>query len=148
MALLLRPDVASKIAPPINCLGSACHYWSNTSQGKRSRNTVSFLWGEALGCIAVGDMSHRKCQGIMCDQQDLAVEGQLFSCPAERHGLSRKTRSLHWPDYWQNRGAEMSQGLSVYSADCQHLNVFIKWTIRVFLMYTAQVCWQFCSHMP
>ncbi|GLD75563.1 netrin receptor UNC5B, partial [Lates japonicus] len=30
--------------------------------------------GEALGSFARRDVSHRKCQGIMCDQQDLSVE--------------------------------------------------------------------------
>ncbi|KAA8583948.1 hypothetical protein FQN60_015156 [Etheostoma spectabile] len=49
--------------------------------------------GGALGSIARRNVSHRKCQGIMCDQQDLSVEGQQLSSPAERHRLGRRDQS-------------------------------------------------------
>lgn len=54
---------------------------------------MSFLPGEALGSIAGRAVSHRKCHEIMCDQQDMSVEGQPLSPPAERHGPSHRDQS-------------------------------------------------------
>lgn len=64
-----------------------------TSQSEKVGNTVSFLPGEALGSISRRNVSHRKCQGIMCDQHDLSVEGHQLSSPAERHGLFQRDQS-------------------------------------------------------
>lgn len=57
------------------------------------RNAVSFLPGEAPGCIARRIVSHLKCPRIMCNQQGLSVEGQQLSSPAEKHGLFQRDQS-------------------------------------------------------
>ena len=81
---------ANNTAALIYCLGSTHHYKSLSGE---VRATMSFLRGEALGSVAERYVSHGKCQGIMCDHQDLSVEGQQLSSPAERHGLSQRDQS-------------------------------------------------------
>lgn len=57
---------------------------------KEVRKTVSFLPGKAFDSFSKTDVSHRKCHGIMCDQQDWPAEGQRLSAPAEKHRLFQR----------------------------------------------------------
>lgn len=96
----------------------------------------------SLGNIARRDMSRWKCHGIMCDQQDLSVEGQLLSSPAERHGLSpERPEQEACIDQMtvSTRGGNVTVPLYLL-CNCQHLKCPLKY--RFALMYTVKLCQQ------
>lgn len=83
-------------------------------------------------------VSHRKCHEIMCDQQDMSVEGQPLSPPAERHGPSHRDQSRRLA---LTRLLEVQEGenvtvplFTVHTVSA--LNVLLKYTNRFgFILY-------------
>lgn len=81
----------------------------------------------------------------MCDQQDLSVEGQQLSSPAEK--AWQKTCIYQITD-WIQEGENVTATFPFTVQTINTFNIFLTHTNRLALMYTVKHCPQNRLHMP